>query len=475
MEQLKNFFESIRNFFVNDLVGGVITFQNNGWFKAIVIIFAIGIGFAFLSTYIPRTVDWVKDNKMAFSSDKGTRYYHYVNKYATRKQSAKYRFNFYLIPTLLLTLFILAFLVSIGVIPIELKVIPVDVLFAISFTGSIGGIIAFIVMHFKFTFGEQPEVTMPTFKELLPPDYHTVTTNYYEKWDYETNWHDAGSSSYTYNANAEENFTRGLGNILSVILSIVMFLMYALFNYIDSVLYFVYFLISLPFRKMPLIKAKNLFYDDFKSSASDKRYTQCYRGGARFNMESGIPAIDFYFRAKVDKEHFSKAKEKIQSKKNNIFVAHQSEGNANTFYPQYLKKFIAEYKIDKDVCYLYNTHRGLVEYRIFDTPKKRESYGRGAYTDWVEETTVPLYLNKYDYDNMCKAPTHYYPSMRRAQYYYLKALKDGKTKENKKVLLMYLTASDIQTISVELKDVTLVDKEKSFVCENYKVKNYHKK
>ena len=210
--------EKIRNFFVNDLFSGNINYDNNKLFRFIVIVFAIAIGVIIITNYIPKLFRFIKRKFGLLTFDKKEKYRRHANEYILIRTSAARYFKIYLIPTILMTVF----LIATDVIFIETLPIAKETLFSISFIGVITCYVAFLVIQYVFTFTDLPDTVIPTFNDFLPPEYHTVTTTYYTSSGY--GYHVAGSESHTYDANFEKNLETGIGNFFSLLLSILTFL-----------------------------------------------------------------------------------------------------------------------------------------------------------------------------------------------------------------------------------------------------------
>lgn len=260
--------EKIRNFFVNDLFSGNINYDNNGLFRFIVIVFAIAIGIIVITNYIPKLFRFIKRKFGLLTLDKKEKYRRHAHEYITIRTNASRYFRFFLIPTILTTVFLIGFLISTDVIFVETLPVTKETLFSISFIGVIVCYVAFLVIQYVFTFTDLPDTVIPTFNDFLPPEYHTVTTTYYTSSGY--GYHVAGSESHTYDANFEKNLETGIGNFLSLLFSIFTFLFYGIVNYFDAIINIVYNIIILPFRRLHLEKVQSIYDDEMNKLCKDK-------------------------------------------------------------------------------------------------------------------------------------------------------------------------------------------------------------
>ena len=77
--------------------------------------------------------------------------------------------------------------------------------------------------------------------------------------------------------------------------------------------------------------------------------------GSYIFLNSGISTIDLYVDCVYDKKYYKKAKETIESKKDNTVVIYKKEGK---IYANVRSKFICDYDKPNFHCYIYSTHRG---------------------------------------------------------------------------------------------------------------------
>ena len=144
--------KKIRNFFVNDLFSGNINYDNNGLFRFIVIVFAIAIGIIVITNYIPKLFRFIKRKFGLLTLDKKEKYRRHAHEYITIRTNASRYFRFFLIPTILMTVFLVGFLISTDVIFVETLPVAKETLFSISFIGVIVCYVAFLVIQYVFTF-----------------------------------------------------------------------------------------------------------------------------------------------------------------------------------------------------------------------------------------------------------------------------------------------------------------------------------
>lgn len=442
--------EKIRNFFVNDLFSGNINYDNNGLFRFIVIVFAIAIGVIIITNYIPKLFRFIKRKFGLLTFDKNEKYRRHANEYITIRTSAARYFKIYLIPTILMTVFLIGFLISTDVIFIETLPIAKETLFSISFIGVIICYVAFLVIQYVFTFTDLPDTVIPTFNDFLPPEYHTVTTTYYTSSGY--GYHVAGSESHTYDANFEKNLETGIGNFLSLLLSILTFLFYGLVNYFDAIINIVYNLIILPFRRLHLAKVQSIYDDEMNKLCKDK--TAPLNDGSYIFLNSGISTIDLYVDCVYDRKYYKKAKETIESKKDNTVVIYKKEGK---IYANVISKFICDYDKPNFHCYIYSTHRGLVQYEIYKNPVKE--YGSKEIS-WVKEYNVPYYIPDGNY-------LYYHArTIETIQYYYFKQLLSTETPLTKTIKVTLVNELGPYVKQVKLSQIKINNPKKSFTIED---------
>ncbi len=443
----------IRDFFVDDLFSGNINYDNNGLFRFIIIVTAIAMGIIVITNYVPKFFRFIKRKFGLLTLDKNEKYRRHANEYITIRTNASRYFKIFLIPTILMTIFIVGFLISTEVIIVDSLPISSQTLFSICFIGIILCFVAFLIIQYIFTFTDLPDTIIPTFNDFLPPEYHTVTTTYYTA-DYASyapggyNLREVDSYSHTYDANFNKNVEIGTGNVLSLILSILTFVFYGIFNYIDAIIGIVYNLIILPFRRLHLIKVQNIYDDEMNRLCKDK--TAPLNDGSYVFLNSGIPSIDLYVDCAYDKKYYKKAKETIESKKNNTVVIYKKE---RKIYANVISKFICEYEKPNYNCYIYSTHRGLVQYEIYKTPVTE--YGSTEVT-WVKEYNVPYYIPDGGYKY------YHARTIEIIQYYYFKHLLSTETPLTKKVTVTLVDDNGLVVKKIELGQIKLNNSKKSF-------------
>ena len=447
--------QEIRSFFVDKLFTGEINYDNNGLFRFIVIVVGIALGLLVLQNWIPRFFKMLKRKFGLLTSDRGKKYKRHAQEYMNIRTSASVYFRVFLIPTILMTIAVLGFLISTDVIAYEISFISKELLFSISFIAIIVCYVVFCVLQYIFTFTDLPDSVIPVFNDFLPPDYHTVTTTYYASSG--AGYHVAGSESYTYDANLDKNIENGIGNFFSLLFAILTFLFSALFKYFDSLVCILYNLLILPFRRGHLRKAQRI-YDNEMEELCRKKQPLFLHMGEDIDLDSDIYAIDTYVGYKYIKKYYTKAKETIESKENKNTVIYQKEGR---IWANILTKFICEYKKQNSVCYIYESLKGIVQFEIFNNPKPISTYSYRQELEWVKETIVPINM-KYNYSYK------YYSisDINRVQFYYYKTILAGETNLNKKCKIISEDSNGLIVQKCTLGQIKLDKAKKTFTIES---------